>query len=177
MPKKEQKKAKKKPNLAKKLDKKELEKMIEEEQKKLLKKKKVVKKKKKAEKKGKELSDKVKVKKRADGENIHKKIDYHRFLEQQQIKIDYLALFNYLGNLKKPEYEYTRGIHGIVNIVYKKEETISWEEIKEFTEEWKMDQMSNFNRSFEVSDKRTAYKWWKYLNIGIAQFLYEVTFT
>jgi hypothetical protein len=159
------------------LSKKELEKMIEEEQKKLLKKKNAVKKKKKIPKKE-ELSDKVETKKKKDkDEGVHKKLDYQRFLENQLVKLDYSAMFSYLGNLKKPRYDYGGGAPEIVKIVYKKEETLSWEEIKDFTEEWKMDEMTNFNRSFETSERRTAYKWWKYLNPGVAHFLYEVSLT
>lgn len=162
---------------AKKQDKKELEKRIEDEQKKLLKKKPEVKKQKKIQKKENELSDKIGAKKKDKEESIHKKIDYQRFLEQQFAKLNYSAMFSYLGKLKTSTYEYSGGMPDIVKMVYKKEETLSWEEIKEFTEEWKMDQVNNFNRSFEVSERRTAYKWWKYMNLGIAQFLYEVTFT
>jgi hypothetical protein len=173
------------PKKARKKKNKELERRVVEEEKKLLeeqknKKLKLQKRLKQPKpKKEKELSDKVDVKKKSKEkeESVHKKIDYQRFLEQQQRKLDYSAMFSYLGNLKKPEYEYSGGMPDIVKMVYKKEETLSWEEIKEFTEEWKMDEISNFNRSFETSDQRTAYRWWKYLNLGVAQFLYEVSLT
>lgn len=176
MPKKEKKKAR----AGKKPDKKELERRIEEEQKKLLKKKKLIeKRRKKVEKKEKELSDKVEIKKKSEDkeESVHKEIDYQRFLEQQQIKLDYAAMFSYLGNLKKPEYTYGGGAPEIIKIIYKKNETITWEEIKQVTDEEKMNMMMGLNRNFEINERREGYQWWKAFNKGLGEFLYQISMT
>jgi len=111
-----------------------------------------------------------------DIKDIQKKIDYHRFLEQQMVKLDYSAMFSYLGSLKPSSYEYSSK-DMMKSIIYRKEETLSREEIREFTEDWKMQQIMNFSRAWESSDKRTMYHWWKYLNPGAATVMYELSLT
>jgi len=163
---------------------KELEKRIEEEQKKLeqLKKSKPEKKKDekpgaKKQKKGKdgEISDKVKKK---DREGIQKKLDYHRFLEEQQRKLDYSAMFSYLGgNVRKPQYEYGGWEDDRVKIAHKKNETITWEEVKQVTDEEKINQITGLNRNFESNERREGYKWWKAFNKGLGELLYDTSMT
>jgi len=163
-------------------ERKELEKRVEEEQKRLLQKKEQDKKEPK-QKKGKwekELSDKVRINKKSkeDGkENIQNRIDYHRFLEQQARKLDYSAMFNYLGNLKVSKYDYSDGTPDAVKLAYRKDETISWGEIKEVTDEEKMNQIIGLNRNFEINGKRESYKWWKAFNKGLGEYLYQISMT
>ncbi len=172
MPKKEEKKGKK-PG-------KELEMRIEEEQQKLQKKKKQVKKpESKKPKKEKELSDKVKAKKPRKGkeENLQKKIDYHKFLEMQLRKLDYAALFDYLGNLKVNKYEYSGAGDERVKIAYRKDETLPWERVKFYVDEHKMNQIMMQKRDFENNDERHAYKWWAAFNKGMSELLFDLSYT
>ena len=158
-----------------------LEIRVAEEEKKLeeLKKKQPKSKKQKKQEKDKELSDKVKAKKKANlpKEGIKPDIDYQRFLAEQQQKLDYAAMFSYLGNLKLQTYEYGAWDDSSVKALFKKNETISYEEIMEVTEDTKMNLLMNLDRNFEVSGKREAYKWWKAFNKGFGEYLIEVSLT
>ncbi|MBN2112267.1 hypothetical protein JW707_04160 [Candidatus Woesearchaeota archaeon] len=155
----------------------ELEKRVEEEQKKLLKKNPNSEKQKKAEKKDKELSDKVEPKKKeGKEESVHKKMDYQRFLEQQMVKLDYAAMFGYLGNLKKRVYEYSASENN-VKTVYKKEETLARERILFYIDESKMDQIMGITRSWALSEEREAYKWWRVFNTNMAYLLFDLSMT
>ncbi len=103
--------------------------------------------------------------------------EYMQFLEGYVKKLDYSSLFSYLGETKSAVYKYEAAEQETSKIAFRKEETISWDEIKQFTEEWKMDQIQNNNRSYESTEKRTAYKWWKLANPGVATVLYEISLT
>lgn len=173
---------KKKDKKAAKISKKELEIRIEEERQKLeqLKKKaKSIKKssKPKKQKKDKDISDKVKIKK-PKTEDLQKKIDYHKFLEAQMTKLDYSTMFNYLGGgIKSVAYSYSEGDSGKMQALQKKYETLTWEEVTEVTQEEKMNHIMGINRNFEVNGKREAYKWWKVFNKGLGELLYQVSMT
>jgi hypothetical protein len=185
MAKKEEKKGKDKKRVEKtreegKKNNKELEMRIEEEQQKLQKKKKQVKQpESKKPKKEKELSDKVKAKKPKKGkeESLQKEIDYHRFLEMQLRKLDYAALFGYLGNLKLNKYEYSDAMDERVKVAYKKDETLPWERVKFYIDEHKMNNILNQKRDFENNDERHAYKWWAAFNRGMSQLLFDLSYT
>ena len=157
---------------------KELEARIKEEQQKL-KQKKIESKAPKKQKKDKDISDKVeKIKvKKPKTEDIQKKLDYHRFLEAQMRKLDYAALFSYLGNLKANGYDYGGMEDERVKIAYKKDETISWERIKFYVDEHKMNKMMVQRRDFENNDERHAYKWWAAFNRGMSFMLFELSYT
>ena len=157
-----------------------LEKRVAEEERKLAKLKKQPKQKKqKKPEKDKELSDKVKLKKKDQPkkEDILRKIDYNRFLAEQQQKLDYAAMFSYLGNLKSQTYDYASWDDSAVTAVFKKNETISYEEIVEVTDDTKMNMMMNIDRNFEVSGKREAYKWWNAFNKGFGEYLIQISLT
>jgi len=162
-----------KKHIPKKLDK-ELEARVKEEQQKLKQKKAEAKTPKKQ--KDKDISDKVKIKK-PKTENIQKKLDYHRFLEAQMKKLDYGAMFSYLQNLKANGYDYGGMESERVKIAYKKEETISWEKIKFYIDEHKMNRMMMIRRDFENNDERHAYKWWAAFNRGMSFLLTELSYT
>lgn len=160
------------------ISKKELEIRIEEERKLLEKKRKKAKEDKpKKQKKDKDISDKIGVK-NPKAEDLQKKIDYHKFLEAQMAKLDYSAMFSYLGGgVKTVAYSYSEGDSGQMKALQKKYETITWEEVNEVTNEEKMNQLMGINRNFEVSEKREDYKWWKVFNKGLGELLYQVSMT
>lgn len=182
MQKKEAKKARKR--ISKKTGK-ELERRIEEERKRILERERKKKgdakeAKPKKQKKDKDISDKVKTKarKKIKGEDLQKKIDYHKFLEMQLRKLDYAAMFSYLGGgIKTPTYDYTNGESEITKAIHKKYETVTWEEVKQVTNEEKMNQLMGLNRNFEVNETREGYGWWKAFNKGLGELLYQVSMT
>ena len=169
----------------------ELEKRVEEEQRKLaeLKKRQENEKKngKKQPQKGKaqkkqkgdkDISDKVNAKagSKKAGYGMQNSLDYHRFLEGQQRKLDYAALFSYLGGGVKG-YEYCSGEHDIAKIIQKKEETIPWETVKFYIDEHKMNKIIELERSWQTNDEREAYKWWKAFHNLMSYMLFDLSMT
>jgi hypothetical protein len=132
----------------------------------------------KKQKSGKELSDKFgsKACPKKGSYGIQERRAYHRFLEQQQRKLDYAAMFSYLGGGVKG-YEYSMGDSGIVDVVYRKDETLRWETVKFYIDEQKMNSMMGIDRSWQTSDDREAYKWWRAFNMLMAFYLFEVSMT
>ncbi len=155
---------------------KELELRIKEEQQKLQKKKEAKAPKSKKPNKEKELSDKVKKVKKGKEKSLQKQIDYHKFLEMQLRKLDYAALFDYLGNLKVNKYEYA-GEDERVKIAYRKEETLPWERVKFYVDEHKMNNILQQRRDFENNDERHAYKWWAAFNKNMSYLLFALSYT
>ncbi len=162
---------------------KKLEKRVEEEQRKLLKLQKNRKTARpiKLKKPQKDISDKLKVKskiKETKKENFQKNLDYHRFLEQQQQKLDYASMFSYFGNgVKKREYAYSGEDSSMLEALNRKYETLNWGEIKIVTDEDKVNSMMGLVRDFEQNDRRDAYRWWKAFNKGLGEYLFEVSMT
>ena len=168
-----EKKAKKPKKAPQKIDK-ELELRVKEEQERLRQKKESP----KAQKKQKDISDKVETKvKKPKEDSIQKQLDYHKFLEAQMQKLEYSAMFSYLGNsVKVNTYEYGAEDER-VKIAYKKDETLEWEKVKQFTDEKKMDWIMGLDRNFETSSDREAYKWWKAFNKGWGEYLFQISMT
>jgi len=158
----------------KKIDK-ELEARVKEEQERLRQKKAGA----KGQKKDKDISEKVEAKKakKPKLEDVQKKLDYHKFLEMQLRKLDYSALFDYLGNsLKVNKYEYA-GEDERIKIAYRKEETLPWERVKFYIDEHKMNSMLQQRRDFENNDERHAYKWWAAFNRNMSFLLFALSYT
>jgi len=163
---------------------KKLEKRVEEEQRKLLKlqkNRKTTAKPVKLKKPQKDISDKLKIKskiKETKKENFQKNLDYHQFLEEQQQKLDYAAMFSYLGNgVKKREYAYCGEDSSILEALNRKYEALTWGEVKIVTDEDKINSMMGLVRDFEQNDRRDAYRWWKAFNKGLGEYLFEVSMT
>lgn len=159
-----------------------LEKRVEEEQRKLSKirekkEKSAQQKKKKGKIQQRDITDKLKAKKPRK-EQFQKSIDYQRFLEQQQHKLDYSAMFSYLGgSVKKQEYSYQPEDTKAAEALNRKYETITWEDVKVVTDEDKMNSVMGLQRDFEQNSRREAYKWWKAFNKGLGEYLFEVSMT
>jgi len=164
---------------SKKISKKELERMIEEERHKLLnKKKKTINPKKKIKLPDKDISDKIKIKSKSKSENLQEKMDYHHFLQSQMEKLDYSSMFSYMGaGVNAVSYSYSEGDSTQMTALQRKYETMEWQEVKNVTNEEKMNQLMGFNRNYEMNDRRDSYKWWKVFNKGLGELLYQLSMT